>query len=137
MDEALGVCFARACLCCARECTQAHWSHKPNWLVVAGCRADVIICCLDAFGNQLKERELLLEGHFTVQGATPAAMPHPCEAADIGNGMYALFFTPQTAGVLEVSRVGLPCISRDVMWHLEYWRMVCQIAVHACCTWGK
>lgn len=79
----------------------------PHWLVAAGSRAQVIFCCLDAFGNQVKEGGALLEGDFTVQGAPPAAMPHPCEAADISNGMYALCFTRQAAGLLNVSKVGL------------------------------
>ena len=75
--------------------------------LVAGIRAKVIFCCLDAFGNQLEEGGVQLEGDFTIKGAAAPhhAVTHPCEAADDGSGLYALYFTPETAGTVEVSRL--------------------------------
>lgn len=69
--------------------------------------AKVIFCCLDAFGNQIKEAGAQLEGHFTIKGASAPrhAMLHPCEAADDGSGLYALSFTPEAAGTVGVSRL--------------------------------
>ena len=77
--------------------------------LTAGSRAKVSLCCLDAFGNQLEVGGAQLEGHFIIKGAAVPchAMPHPCEAADDGRGLYALSFTPETAGTLEVSRLVL------------------------------
>lgn len=74
-------------------------------MLVAGIRAKVIFCCLDAFGNQLEEGGAQLDGHFTIKTASAPlhAMPHPCEAADDGHGLYAQSFTPKTTGTVEVS----------------------------------
>ena len=83
--------------------------------LAAGIRAKVVFCCLDAFGNQLEEGGAQLEGHFTIERASAPfhAMPHPCEAADDGNGLYTLSFIPETVGAVEVSRLVLHSCSKS------------------------
>ena len=73
-------------------------------MFLAGSRAEVVLQCVDSFGNAWKEGGAALGGQYTSLAAGASPHPQPCEVADRGHGLYALSYCLQAAGPFQVHR---------------------------------